>query len=439
MKFVMTPVGSAGDVHPFIGLGRALRGRGHDVVIVTAGAFEQVVERAGLQFRETISAQIFDMMSKHPDLWHSRRGLQFVLGAVASHLRLGYERVAEVYEPKRTVLVGHALSFGTRLFEEKNRAPAATLHLAPSIFRSDHQQPAMAPGRDLSGMPRWFKRTFWWGVDRFLTDPLIVPKLNAFRQELGLPPVSRVFREWVHSPRRVIGLFPDWFGPRQPDWPAGLWLTSFPQYDESDQQQLSPGLLEFLDRGTAPIVFTPGSANQNAAAFLRAAVDACARINRRALLLTRFSEHVPALPATVHHEPYAPLSRVLPRCAALVHHGGIGTLAQALAAGVPQLTMPMGFDQPDNTNRLVRLGVAGWVRPSQFTGERVATELQRLLTDPQVTAACTRWANELNRSAAIERTCDLLEELDPTHKSVFETLPLSEADRQRLRGLTNRT
>src|SRR5678810_383328 len=87
MKFVMTPVGSAGDVHPFIGLGRALRARGHDVVIVTAGTFEQVVQRAGLEFRETISAQFFDVMSKHPDLWHSRRGLQFVLGTVADYLQ----------------------------------------------------------------------------------------------------------------------------------------------------------------------------------------------------------------------------------------------------------------------------------------------------------------------------------------------------------------
>jgi rhamnosyltransferase subunit B len=409
--FVMTPVGSSGDVHPFIGLGRALRARGHEVVIVTAGAFEQVVQHAGLQFRETISAQIFDVMSKHPDLWHSRRGLQFVLGTVAEHLRLGYERVAEVYESGRTVLVGHALSFGTRLFEEKHGAPAATLHLAPSIFRSDFQQPAVAPGRDLSGMPRWFKRTFWWAVDRFLTDPLIVPRLNAIREDLGLRPVSRVFREWVHSPQRVIALFPEWFGPPQPDWPAALRLTSFPQYDESDQQRLSPELLHFLDAGDAPIVFTPGSANQNAAAFFRAAVDATARINRRAVLLTRFADHVPALPATVHHETYAPLSRLLPRCAALVHHGGIGTLAQALAAGVPQLTMPMGFDQPDNTNRLVRLGVATWVAPSAFTGERVASRLHSLVTDPAVASSCAKYATLLKNGSALDRTCDLLEEV----------------------------
>jgi rhamnosyltransferase subunit B len=413
MKFVMTPVGSAGDVHPFIGLGRALRARGHEVVIVTAGPFEQTVTRAGLGFRETVSAEIFDQVSKHPDLWNSFRGLKLVLGSVASYLRLGYDRVAEQHEPGRTVLVGHALSFGTRLFEEKHGVPAATLHLAPSIFRSDFEQPAIAPGRDLTRAPRWIKRSFWWAADRFLSDPLIVPRLNAFRQELGLQPVSRVFRHWLHSPQRVIALFPDWFAPPQPDWPPQLRLTGFPQYDESDHQQLSPSLLEFLDRGPAPIVFTAGSANQNAASFFRGAVDAAARLNRRALLLTRFTEHLPALPATVHHESYAPLSRLLPRSAALVHHGGIGTLAQALAAGVAQLTMPMGFDQPDNTTRLLRLGVAKWVAPSGFSGEKVAPLLNTLLTDPAVASACAKYAALLKDGSALTRTCELLEDLGP--------------------------
>lgn len=409
----MTPVGSAGDVHPFIGIGRALRARGHDVVVVTAGAFEQVVTRAGLGFRETISAEIFDVMSKHPDLWHSRRGLQFVLGTVADHLQFGYERVAEAYEPGRTVLVGHALSFGTRLFEEKHGVPGATLHLAPSIFRSDYEQPAVAPGVSMTRAPRWFKRMFWWGIDRYLTDPLIVPKLNSFRQKLELPPVSRVFKEWIHSPGRVIALFPDWFATPQPDWPAALRFAGFPQYDESDQQQLSPDLVRFLDAGDKPIVFTPGSANQNAAAFFRGAIDASTRLGRRAILLTRFKEHLPTLPSSVHHEGYAPLSRLLPRAAALVHHAGIGTLAQALAAGVPQLTMPMGFDQPDNTNRLVNLGVARWISPKTFTGDRVAPLLDDLLKSPTVASACAKYAALLKDNHALDRTCDFLETLSP--------------------------
>ena len=79
--------------------------------------------------------------------------------------------------------------------------------------------------------------------------------------------------------------------------------------------------------------------------------------------MTRYPEQLPNdLGDSARHEVYVPSHRSFPNCAAVVHHGGIGTCAQALAAGVPQLTMPLAFDQPDNATRLRRLGVARWVR-----------------------------------------------------------------------------
>jgi UDP:flavonoid glycosyltransferase YjiC (YdhE family) len=166
-----------------------------------------------------------------------------------------------------------------------------------------------------------------------------------------------------------------------------------------------------MDAGSPPIVFTPGSANQAAAAFFSAAIDASARLGRRALLLTRYPRQLPTLPSFAYHEAFVPLSKVLPRCAALVHHGGIGTLAQGLAAGIPQLTMPMGFDQPDNVTRLHRLGVGRWIRPSGFTGRPVAEALHELIEDPRTGVQCRHWSNQMAAREAIERTCDLLEQL----------------------------
>jgi rhamnosyltransferase subunit B len=412
--FLLTPVGSSGDVHPFVGIGRALRARGHDVTLLTAEPFRAVSQRAGLRFVRTHSEEEFDRLTKHPDLWHSRKGLTLVLRSVASVMRADYARIVDTYEPGRTVLVGHALSFATRVFEEVHGAPAATVHLAPSIFRSDHQQPAAMPGVDPSGLPVWLKRSTWWLVDRWLLDRAVVPELNRWRRELGLEPVSRVFKDWLHAPRMVIGLFPAWFAPVEPDWPPQLRLTGFPLYDESDAHVLSPDLQAFLGRGSPPILFTPGSANRAAAQFFAAAVDATRRLGHRALFLTQYPEQLPAtLGSDVRHEPYAPFSQVLPRCAAFVHHGGIGTCAQGLAAGVPQLTMPLGFDQPDNTTRLWRLGVARWVLPRQFSGERVAAELAALLGDSRVAERGAHWAQELRRSDPLVETCAMLEALIP--------------------------
>ena len=105
-----------------------------------------------------------------------------------------------------------------------------------------------------------------------------------------------------------------------------------------------------------------------------------------------------------------PFGDLFARAAAVVHHGGIGTTAQALAAGVPQLFMPMGFDQPDNAARSVRLGVAQAIPPPQWNAVHVATALTHLLSSTAVAAACRRWRGAIDAGAALARTCDLIEQ-----------------------------
>ena len=198
----------------------------------------------------------------------------------------------------------------------------------------------------------------------------------------------------------------------QPDWPAQLRLTGFPLYDEAEAHTTSDDFEAFLNAGPPPILFTPGSANRAAAQFFAAASTATERLGRRALFLTGYPDQLPSnLSANIHHARYVPFSHVLPRCAAIVHHGGIGTCAQGLAAGVPQLTMPLGFDQPDNTTRLWRLGVGRWLLPSRFTGERLAGELVTLLADPRTAERCGHWAQEIRRSDPLRDTCNILEAL----------------------------
>jgi rhamnosyltransferase subunit B len=412
--FLLTPVGSSGDVHPFIGVGRRLRERGHDVSILTAEPFRSVCERSGLRFVQLHSQVEFDDITKNPDLWHPRKGLTLILRSLASVLRRHYELIASAYEPGRTVLVAHALAFAARVFEDAHHVPAATLTLAPSIFRSDYQQPASIPGVDPSKWPVWVKRSAMWLIDRVLLDPQIVPAINQLRREEGLLPVSRVFNQWIHSPQRVIGMFPEWFARLQPDWPSQVRLTGFPLYDEADAHDLGADLRAFLDAGSPPVLFTPGTANRAAGSFFAAAHDATTRLQRRALFVTRYREQLPnELGPAVRHEPYVPFSSVFPHCAAVVHHGGIGTCAQALAAGVPQLTMPLAFDQPDNAMRVSRLGAGRWVSPHEFRGERVATQLAALIDDPRVLDQCRHWASVVRSTDALSETCGLLESLSP--------------------------
>jgi rhamnosyltransferase subunit B len=411
MHVILTPVGSAGDVNPFVVIGRELRRRGHRVTLIASDVFADVVSNAGLSFVSSASRDEYERATSNPDLWSPRRGLSVVLDLLMAQMRRGYELIESVYEPNETILVGHPLSFFTRVFEETHRAAAATVHLAPSIFRSDFQQPVLPTGTDLSWWPRWAKRLLWWGVDRLAVDPMILPQLNAWRAELGLAPVSRVFNSWVHSPQRVVGLFPDWFGEPQPDWPSQLRLAGFVLSDEGCAPLPEDTRVEqFVAGDDPPIVFTPGSANRHAEAFFRTAIDATARLRRRALLVTGYREHLPSvLPDHVEHASYAPFSTLFARAAAVVHHGGIGTCAQGLAAGVPQLVMPMGFDQPDNGARLVRLGVGTMIPRSQFSPPRVADALNGLLSSKTVLSKCQHWRERIAATNAVEQAAQLIE------------------------------
>ncbi|MEM1013565.1 MAG: nucleotide disphospho-sugar-binding domain-containing protein, partial [Planctomycetota bacterium] len=183
-----------------------------------------------------------------------------------------------------------------------------------------------------------------------------------------------------------------------------------PLYDERDTQQLPADLAAFLDEGDPPIAFTPGSAMFFGEAFFKAAVEACQRLGRRGLLLTRHADHLPSdLPTGVRHVAFAPFSGLLPRCAAVVHHGGIGTLSQGFAAGIPQIVMPMAHDQPDNARRLIDLGVGGAIVPKRFKPGRLATLLKRLLNDPAVADRCRSLATKVTAHDGLARAADEVE------------------------------
>jgi UDP:flavonoid glycosyltransferase YjiC (YdhE family) len=407
---ILTPVGSSGDVNPFVAIGRALRARGHDVTVLAPDLFESIISGAGLRFVSTGSTEEFERITGDPDLWHPHRGVQLMFKLMSERLRDAYTILEATYEPGRSLLVGHTLAFSTRVFEEVHRAPAVTVQLAPSTLRSDFRQPALPPVRDISRWPRPFKRALWWGVDRFAIDRHILPTLNPWRAELGLQPVSRVLKDWMNSPQHVLGLFPEWFGDPQPDWPTQLRLTGFVTGDGSGKETLTDDVRRFIASGSPPIVFTPGSANRQASQFFRAAAEATQTLGMRALLLTPFPEQLPDAPhGSILHVPYAPFSHLLPLCAAVVHHGGIGTCARGFRAGIPQLIMPMGFDQPDNALRVSRLGAGAFIPPNRFTGPAVAAALTRLLTDRNVAAACRRCKDSMEDEDGIGVACEHLE------------------------------
>ena len=414
MHALVIALGSHGDVHPMLGIGTALRERGHRVTFIASPYFEPLARKAGFDdFVPLGTAEEFRDALGDPDLWHPMKGFRAVFEkGVLPATRATYDAVEQRYVPGGTVVVAHAIALGARVAQDKLGIPTATVQLAPAVFRSIHQPPKLAGLYMPTWLPDAIKRGMWSFADWAVVDRLLAPPINAFRAEKGLPPVKNILGDWWLSPDLVLGLFPDWFASKQPDWPRQLRLTQFPLYDERDVEPVSADLEAFLGAGDPPVVFTPGSAMTFGQSFFRESVRGCELLNRRGILLSRHREHIPAnLPANVRHFDYAPFSRILPRCAALVHHGGIGTTSQALASGIPQLIMPMAHDQFDNADRVARLGAGDWVKRRKYRAKAVAAKLNHLLTDKHVAGACRQVAARFAGVDAMAQTCDFIEGL----------------------------
>jgi rhamnosyltransferase subunit B len=413
MHILIAASGSYGDVYPFVGLARELKQRGHEVVFCTNEHFRAEAEAEGLEFVAVGSRELYEESINHPDLWHPTRGIKLVLGMIGQYARLGYEALLAHYRPGQTLLVASTLALSARLIRETHGGRLVSVHLAPNVFRSNDDAIHLPHRSVPASAPAWLKTIFWWLVDRAAIDPLIAPGLNAFRKELGLKPVRRVFKDWMHSPDCVIGLFPEWFAPRRADWPTQVELTGFPLYDAAEHEPLPDELEGFLTAGDAPVLFAPGSANTSARAFFEPSLGACETAGRRALLVSRYgSQTTGPLPDWARHFDYLPFSAVLPRCGALVSHGGIGSLSQGMCAGVPQIVRPMGFDQFENGYRAEKLGVARVLPVPAYEPRAIAAALEELST-PDCTEACRRVAARFDGQSALAEAAAIVERVDP--------------------------
>jgi len=403
---LLCTIGSAGDVNPFIGIGQELKTRGFRVVLITSQHFEAQARSVGLEFFGLGSAEDYQAIIQDPDLWSPDKGFKvFAERVVFPIMEPAYEIIAG-FEPSKTILIAQGQFFAAHIAHEKLGFPFITIHLQPAAFRSVHEFPLL-PVR----LPPFLIRGLFILIDALLLDKLFAPNINRFRESLDLPAINKIFGGWMHSPQTNLGLFPDWFAQIQLDWPPQTQLTGFVFYDKQNGKEELPRELEtFLNAGSAPIIFTAGTAMKHADQFFRDCIEACQLLGQRGILLTQHSEQLPAeLPQAIQHFAYLPFSEVLPRALALVHHGGIGTTAQAIAAGIPQVIRPMAHDQPDTAVRVEKLGIGASLSPKKFNAASLAEKLNSLITSPVVLERCKAYAQRIHPNQSLDDTCTIIE------------------------------
>ena len=283
MNVIIIAIGSQGDLNPFLGIGRALRDRGHDVVVLSNSFFRASVQDAGLDFVSVGTRDDYTKMLNKIDVGNPTQTTKEVMTHLYfSSMQHIYDCVDERVIPGETVMVGITMAFGARIVQEKLGVPLVTCHLAPVSFPSVLKPAKMDKVWMPHWMPEFYKKSLWWLIDK-ASDMFLGPRINQVRRCLGLRPVNHIIRQWIHSPDQVIGLFPDWFAEQQPDWPMNTELTNFILYDEADRYPMPQDLEAFISQGDPVVVFTPGTAVKNAAPFFAESVKVCEALKIRGI------------------------------------------------------------------------------------------------------------------------------------------------------------
>ncbi len=410
-RIVLSTFGSLGDLHPTLALAVGLKARGFDAAVATSATYRERVEALGLGFRpvrpdHSEAAEIPEFMRRMMDL---RTGPeQLIRHYFMPRVRDSFDDMMAA-SSGADLLVSHPITFATRLAAEVRGIPWASCVLAPTGFFSIHDPPALAPAPFLSRFrplgPRFYGPLFRWmrRSIRPWSDPW-----HRLRGELGLAPAGDPLFEGQHAPGLVLAMFSRLLGGEQPDWPPQARITGFAFHDEADSG-LDPTLGAFLDDGPPPIVFTLGSAA--VAVPGRFYEEAARLLGRRAVLLVgqeAADRSIGTLPSDVILVPYAPFALLFPRAAAIVHQGGVGTTGQAMRSGRPMVVVPHAHDQPDNAERVERLGIARVVPRHRFRAARAAAELDRLLGAPSYSVRAAEVGTTIRAEDGTAAACDAL-------------------------------
>ena len=390
---LVVAVGTAGDTYPFLRIARELLARGHRVTLLGLQVHATAAARAGVSFHGLGTEEDYRATLDHPDVWHPRKGFGVLWAGMRDHIDALSQALAALPAGERVVMLAHPLALTGAALARAGRPGLRIVAawLAPANLRSVHDPLLIGPLRIPRWLPLSWRHWLWRRVDAAAIDPVAVPDINAANGREGLPAIRHFIDHLQGVADAHLTLFPAWFAPTPPDWPQPLVEGAFPLYDPNLEASLPPELEQFLLDGAPPVVFTPGSGNRQASRWLERAVRAAQHGGRRALLLTPHREQVPQrLPPDVLWLPYVPLRPLLPRAAALVHHGGIGTTAEALRAGVPQLIIPLAYDQFDNGARVEALAAGRMLAGIRARPRAIAGALREMLASDAIRAGCAR-------------------------------------------------
>ncbi|MEY2936830.1 MAG: hypothetical protein RL033_7579 [Pseudomonadota bacterium] len=373
MNVTFVSLGSVGDIAPLIAVAEQLQARGHSCELLTNEEFIAGARARGLKASAVAPRiEIFRDTPRFEDYLY------------CSPVTIGEELARRA--PSVDLVVNCDRYCASNLVAEKHGLRVARLHLSP--FKLRPYDTGRAPSYDL-----------------FARNPRVLGFVNQLRGTFGLDRVDTAFHDEAYGVGHVA-TFPRWFCPTLPSAAPPMDFVGFPLPPE--RVPLPPALQAFIQQHGRPLVFTFGTANSQLEALIQQAERCCEQLRLPGVVLCPRGVGERRSSQRLLLSPFVPLGAVLPEARLLVHHGGIGTTARALEAGVPQVIIPQRFDQPDNGARCAMLGVGSVLEPAPATPALTLT-MRGLLENASVARRAAELRGRINSEQGIERLADILE------------------------------
>jgi sterol 3beta-glucosyltransferase len=418
MRIAIIASGSRGDVEPYLALGKGLKKAGHVVRLITHRNFEGMVNSLGLEFWPIeVNVQDIaqsDAMSEVLGKGNFLAVMSLMVKEAQRGALQGMEVGLAACSGMDLLLSGLGGLFLGFSLAEKLGLPllqAYYIPLTPTRAYPSFLLPGLSfsLGGPLNRLSYHLARQVMWQGFRS-ADKL------ARQKVLGLPaaPFWGPYNAGSVQHMPILYGFSPSVIPPPPDWDDATHITGYWFLDPEDGWTPPSALVEFLQAGSPPVYVGFGSmSSRKPEETTELILQALAQTKQRAILLSGWGGlHKVDLPASVFMLDTVPFSWLFPQLAAVVHHGGAGTTAAGLRAGVPSVVIPFFADQPFWGRRVYELGVGPAPVPlKKLTVERLANAIHQAVTDQGMRQRAARLGAKIQAEDGIAAAVAVIQQI----------------------------
>ena len=414
MRVTILTVGSRGDVQPYVALGVGMQNAGHAVRLATHAAFETLVRSRGLDFFPIAGDPRGTLEGEAGRDWLDTGQNPFVfMRRMITTARPFAWQVADDYwkacQDTDFTIYPNLAALLVASITEKIDVPAYPAYLQHVHPTRDYPSALAMPIPNLGGL--YNQLTYPVGSQIFWQ--FMRPLVNEWRrQTLDLPPYpGSPFGAWLRERRPTMYGFSPTVVPKPQEWGAEVHVTGYWFLDKLDDWQPPAELVAFLESGPPPVFVGFGSmTNRNPEEMTHLVVEALAQSGQRGLMLTGWGGLSQTdLPESVFQIESAPFDWLFPRMAVVVHHGGTGTTAEGLRAGIPTITVPFFGDQHFWAWRVTQLGAGPRPIPRKnFSAERLATAIKEAASSEAIRSRAAQVGRQIRSEEGVTEAVHVL-------------------------------